>query len=135
MNRLDCTADPSFKDLDGQLLSAHGFIRRQGQLIQFVELSKRAWHAGESHWQNRVNCNDFSIGIELEGSEDESFTDAQYRTLVDVIADTVSAYPGLSLSRIVGHHEIAPHRKTDPGLHFDWLRVFTASQQRIRAGH
>ena len=119
-NCLDCQAHPSFGDLDGVCVSAHLFIRRDGSLIQFVPFHLRAWHAGASHFAGRDNCNDFSIGIELEGTEQSAYTQAQYRQLAAVVKTLKQSYPAIDDSRMVGHSDIAPGRKSDPGPLFDW---------------
>ncbi|MBC3874733.1 1,6-anhydro-N-acetylmuramyl-L-alanine amidase AmpD [Undibacterium sp. LX15W] len=118
-NRLDYDAHPSFASLRGVQVSSHFLIRRDGQILQFVAGSSRAWHAGVSHFQGRDGCNDFSIGIELEGCDTCAFTDAQYLSLTHLSNCLMRYFP---LQHIVGHHEIAPGRKTDPGPYFDWLR-------------
>jgi AmpD protein len=119
-NRLDWDAHPYFQQIRGLKVSAHFFIRRDGSLIQFVPCSLRAWHAGVSSWQGCERCNDFSLGIELEGSDDQPFTDAQYATLVPLVQQLKRAYP---IRAVVGHSDIAAGRKTDPGPHFDWQRL------------
>ena len=119
-NRLDWDAHPYYQGIRGLEVSAHFFIRRDGSLIQFVPCTLRAWHAGASNWQGRERCNDFSIGIELEGTDDLPFTDAQYATLVPLLATLKTAYP---IQAVVGHSDIAPGRKTDPGPHFVWQRL------------
>lgn len=119
-NRLDWDADPYYAEICGMRVSSHFFIRRDGSLIQFVPCTKRAWHAGASCWRGRERCNDFSLGIELEGSDELPFTDAQYASLNLLIAILSQTYP---IEDIVGHSDIAPGRKTDPGPHFDWHRV------------
>jgi AmpD protein len=119
-NELDAAAHPAFGPLAATRLSAHFLIARGGQLTQFVSCDERAWHAGASRWDGRERCNDFSIGIELEGSEFEPFTAAQYATLAPLQKSLWAAYP-LRWAR--GHSEIAPERKTDPGPLFDWSRV------------
>ena len=101
-------------------VSAHLLIRRNGELIQFVPFDKRAWHAGKSSFEGRDCCNDFSIGIELEGCDDEAYQSAQYDRLVEGTRDLMAVYPGITQERIVGHSDIAPGRKTDPGPAFDW---------------
>ena len=105
-------------------VSAHVLIRREGDILQFVPYEKRAWHAGVSCFEGRENCNDFSIGIELEGADHIAYTDIQYEKLRAIIAELKETYPGIVDSRIVGHSDIAPGRKTDPGHCFDWDRVF-----------
>ena len=119
-NRLDWDAHPYYQDIRGLKVSAHFFIRRDGTLIQFVPCTLRAWHAGVSSWQARDCCNDFSIGIELEGSDDLPFTEAQYATLAPLLQLLRQAYP---IRAVVGHSDIAPGRKTDPGPHFAWQRI------------
>lgn len=119
-NRLDWDAHPYYQGIRGLRVSSHFFIRRNGHLIQFVPCSLRAWHAGVSTWQGRDCCNDFSIGIELEGSDDLPFTEAQYATLLPLLEALKQAYP---IRAVVGHSEIAPERKTDPGPHFAWQRL------------
>ena len=119
-NQLDCSLDPSFADLQGLEVSAHLLIARTGQITQFVPFHCRAWHAGLSHWRGRVGCNDFSIGIELEGTDARPYTKAQYRSLARVSAALLAHYPRLSPDAIVGHADIAPGRKTDPGPYFEW---------------
>ena len=122
LNRLDVTADPALADLAGVAVSAHVFIDRRGRATQFVPFDERAWHAGVSEWRGRCNCNDFAIGIELEGEDTRRYTGAQYRRLEKVTRALLERYPGLSRDAIVGHLEVAPDRKTDPGGAFDWLR-------------
>lgn len=119
-NRLDPEAHPYFRELRGLRVSSHFLVRRDGTLIQFVPCSRRAWHAGVSNWMGRTNCNDFSIGIELEGCDEVAFEDAQYLALNRLLADLRRRYP---IEALAGHSEIAPGRKTDPGPHFDWHRV------------
>ncbi len=119
-NTLDCQSDPSFEDLDGLRVSAHLFINRLGHTAQFVSFDKRAWHAGKSIFNGRENCNDFSIGIELEGEDSTPYTDAQYQELQVVTRTLQCYYPAINADRIVGHCDIAPGRKTDPGMAFDW---------------
>ena len=125
-NRLDCDAHPYFDGLRGLRVSSHLLIRRDGELVQYVSLHRRAWHAGVSSWQGRERCNDYSIGIELEGDEETPFTDSQYRRLVAVTRMLQVALPRLVRERIVGHSDIAPGRKTDPGPAFDWTRYLSA---------
>lgn len=122
-NRLDPTAHPYYARLEGLRVSAHFLIRRDGELLQFVPCGLRAWHAGESSWQGRARCNDFSVGIELEGAEGVPFTDAQYRRLAALARALMARYP---IRGIAGHAEIAPGRKTDPGPSFDWARFRAA---------
>ncbi|MCX7628462.1 MAG: 1,6-anhydro-N-acetylmuramyl-L-alanine amidase AmpD [Methylophilaceae bacterium] len=119
-NRLDPHTHPYYASIHLLRVSAHFFIRRDGSLIQFVPCHKRAWHAGISSWQGRKDCNDFSIGIELEGCDDQPFEDAQYAELDRLTITLANVYP---ITGIAGHCEIAPGRKTDPGPHFDWGRL------------
>ncbi|BBJ00391.1 N-acetyl-anhydromuranmyl-L-alanine amidase [Ferrigenium kumadai] len=121
-NTLDAEAHPYYRAIAGLKVSAHFFIRRDGRLIQFVPCSKRAWHAGISSWQGRERCNDFSIGVELEGCDTLPFTDLQYEALHRLTLALRATYP---LRGIAGHSDIAPQRKTDPGPHFDWLRYLS----------
>lgn len=124
-NCLDPEAHPYFREIQGLRVSAHFLVRRDGELIQFVPCSRRAWHAGVSNWLGREGCNDFSIGIELEGCDQLPFEDAQYLTLNRLLADLRRRY---SLEAVVGHSDIAPERKTDPGPCFDWSRVRDADR-------
>lgn len=121
-NRLDPAAHPYFATIADRRVSAHFLIRRDGACIQFVSCCDRAWHAGASCWRGRERCNDFSLGIELEGDDNTDFTDVQYRALADLIRDLRDRYP---IEAIVGHADIAPARKTDPGPHFAWARLAT----------
>jgi AmpD protein len=120
---LDTEAHPYYVQLRGMRVSAHFLIRRQGEIIQFVPCQKRAWHAGVSSWQGRSACNDFSLGIELEGSDFVPFEAAQYQSLIRLTRRLRRVYP---LRAIVGHADVAPGRKTDPGPHFDWPRYLAA---------
>ena len=122
-NRLNINAHPYFSTLDNMRVSAHFLIRRQGELIQLVSCTQRAWHAGVSQWRGRPRCNDFSIGIELEGADDIPYRKAQYRTLNALLSALARAYP---ITDIVGHSMVAPERKTDPGTAFDWRRIARA---------
>ncbi len=119
-NQLDPEEHPYYREIYQRRVSAHFFIRRDGELIQFVPCGLRAWHAGVSEWHGRERCNDFSIGIELEGSDDTPFEDAQYARLSILLEVLRRTYP---ISGIAGHEDIAPGRKTDPGPFFDWTRV------------
>jgi AmpD protein len=123
-NRLDWDAHPYFREIRGLEVSAHLLIRRDGELLQFVPFTRRAWHAGASYFRDRQVCNDFSIGIELEGTDDTPYDDRQYEVLVAVVRALTRAYPGLSPRRVAAHSDIAPGRKTDPGPAFDWLRLY-----------
>ncbi|MCU5771457.1 1,6-anhydro-N-acetylmuramyl-L-alanine amidase AmpD [Erwiniaceae bacterium BAC15a-03b] len=116
---LDASAHPFFAEISHLRVSAHCLIRRDGEIVQYVPFHLRAWHAGVSLWQGRENCNDFSIGIELEGTDILPYTDAQYLALKDVTQLLMQHYP-LTVERITGHSDIAPVRKTDPGPAFDW---------------
>jgi AmpD protein len=120
---LDPDAHPFFRDAAKLRVSAHALIRRDGQVVQYVPFHERAWHAGESAYQGRAGCNDFSIGIELEGTEVLPYEDAQYESLARLIKGLLSSYAGLSAERLAGHSDIAPGRKADPGSGFDWRRL------------
>ncbi|HLV48429.1 MAG TPA: 1,6-anhydro-N-acetylmuramyl-L-alanine amidase AmpD [Aliidiomarina sp.] len=120
MGCLDCAAHSSFEPLEGMRVSAHCFIRRDGALVQYVPFHQRAWHAGVSQWAGRERCNDFSIGIELEGTDVAPYTEEQYETLVQLSCALMATYPEITLDRVIGHEHIAPGRKTDPGPAFDW---------------
>lgn len=119
-NSLDATLHPYFEEIYNLQVSAHFLIRRDGEIVQFVPLSKRAWHAGESNCLGRSQVNDFSIGIELEGCDDQIFEQAQYQSLTPLTHSLFKAFPNLSADRLFGHSDISPGRKTDPGSHFDW---------------
>ncbi len=119
-NTLDATAHPYFEEIKDLRVSAHVVIRRSGEIVQYVPFQQRAWHAGQSCFDGREQCNDFSIGIELEGCDDQPYTDAQYRGLTETARAIMVAYPAISVQRIVGHCDIAPGRKTDPGPAFVW---------------
>ena len=132
-NALDAAHHPYFNEIAELRVSAHFLIRRDGELVQFVACDARAWHAGASCWQGKERCNDFSIGIELEGTDDASYTDAQYAMLVRLLRALRNRYP---IAHVVGHSDIAPERKTDPGPKFDWerlRRVLRGSDMRIGA--
>lgn len=120
LNRLDANAHPFFHDIAKLQVSAHFLIERSGHMVQFVPCLKRAWHAGLSSFQGRAQCNDFSLGIELEGTDSEPYTDEQYRVLARLSRALMAHYPGITPERICGHSDIAPGRKTDPGPAFDW---------------
>ncbi len=131
-NALDPQAHPYFESIAGLEVSSHLLIRRDGELVQYVPFDKRAWHAGRSCYEGRERCNDFSIGIELEGCDHQPYEDAQYACLAAVVTCLCAFYPGLDTGRIVGHSDIAPGRKTDPGPAFDWPRfrsMLMTSQQ------
>ena len=121
-NNLDFGCHPFYGEIDGLTVSAHLLIRRDGQVVQFVPFPERAWHAGVSALGGRTRVNDFSIGIEMEGSDYAPFEEAQYRALVEVTRALLDAYPDITPERIVGHADIAPERKTDPGPYFNWER-------------
>ncbi|MDD2162560.1 1,6-anhydro-N-acetylmuramyl-L-alanine amidase AmpD [Pseudomonas sp. MIL19] len=128
-NRLDADEHPYFASIASLQVSAHFFIERNGAVTQFVSCNERAWHAGQSRFAERENCNDFSLGIELEGTDDLPFTAAQYAALIALTQQLQAAYPAITLARICGHSDIAPGRKTDPGPAFDWQRMRLALQQ------
>lgn len=119
---LSWEAHPYFKQIEGLRASAHALIRRDGEIVQYVPFGQRAWHAGQSEYGGRTACNDFSIGIELEGTGETPYADAQYDSLAALVTALLGAYPSLSAQRIAGHSDIAPGRKTDPGPSFDWPR-------------
>ena len=121
-NRLDPQAHPYFREVSSLKVSAHFLVRRGGELAQFVALGRRAWHAGASSWRGRSRCNDYSIGIELEGTDDTPFDDAQYEKLAVLIKSLRSFFP---LRDLAAHSDVAPGRKTDPGVHFDWARLLS----------
>ncbi len=123
-NQLDTSVHPYFQTIAELQVSAHLFIERDGAVTQFVPFDARAWHAGASSFQGVANCNDYSIGIELEGCDDIAYTDAQYNALAKVTRQILSAYSEITPERIVGHNQIAPERKTDPGEAFDWDRFY-----------
>lgn len=120
--KLDPTKHPYFQEIYQMRVSAHCFINRQGEITQYVNLNERAWHAGISCFAEREKCNDFSIGIELEGSNEQPFTDLQYESLIALTRQIMQSYPQITKDRIVGHCHIAPERKIDPGQYFDWHR-------------
>ncbi|HET7569502.1 MAG TPA: 1,6-anhydro-N-acetylmuramyl-L-alanine amidase AmpD [Gammaproteobacteria bacterium] len=121
-NNLDPGAHPYFAEINDLRVSSHLLIRRDGELVQFVNLNDRAWHAGVSRFDGRSACNDFSIGIELEGTDDLPYTDAQYDRLAETARAIMREWPAIERNRICGHSDIAPGRKTDPGPAFDWPR-------------
>jgi AmpD protein len=134
-NTLDPHAHSYFAKIYQLHVSSHLLIRRDGEQVQYVPFNKRAWHAGVSSYQGREGCNDFSIGIELEGADDEAYEPVQYRVLAESIAALLAAYPELSAERITGHSDIAPGRKTDPGPYFDWSRFHQLLEGVILAKH
>ncbi|MBS3802960.1 MAG: 1,6-anhydro-N-acetylmuramyl-L-alanine amidase AmpD [Oleiphilaceae bacterium] len=119
-NQLDPREHPYFESIAGMQVSSHLLIRRDGECVQFVNLRDRAWHAGRSSFEGRPECNDYSIGIELEGTDHESYTELQYQTLDRVSRQIMAAWPAITGARVTGHSDIAPGRKTDPGPAFDW---------------
>lgn len=119
-NTLDWSAHPYFEQIRGLQVSSHFVIRRDGRVLQFVGVDHRAWHAGRSCWQGRDNCNDWSVGIELEGLEGETFDDRQYPALAGLLRDLAAHWP---ITQVVGHEHVAPGRKQDPGPGFDWTRL------------
>ena len=121
-NRLDHSKHPYFSQIKDLCVAPHLLIKRGGEVIQFVPFHKRAWHAGRSVFEGRIECNDYSIGIELEGSDEIPYTDAQYAALAEVTQCIMLSYPTINKKRIVGHQHVAPSRKTDPGPAFDWPR-------------
>ena len=119
-NTLEADAHPYYRDVAHLRVSSHFLIRRDGELVQFVPTCRRAWHAGQSAWQGRENCNDYSVGIELEGSDSQPFTAAQYAALWSLVRKLRARYP---IAALAGHCHVAQGRKTDPGPHFDWAGV------------
>jgi AmpD protein len=126
-NRLDPSAHPYFKEIFELRVSSHFLVRRDGELVQFVPVERRAWHAGVSSWRGRSRCNDFSLGIELEGAEDDFFTDPQYEALTALVRRLRSTYP---IRDVAAHSDVAPGRKTDPGARFDWARLLADLAQK-----
>jgi AmpD protein len=122
LNRLDPRAHPYFETIAQLQVSSHFYVRRSGEIVQFVDCDRRAWHAGQSAWLERANCNDYSVGIELEGCDSRPFEPAQYQSLWEIIDALRLRYP---IEGVAGHCHVAPGRKTDPGPHFDWARVRT----------
>ena len=120
--KLDCEIAPYFQQIKDLRVSSHLYIKRDGSVIQFVPLNQRAWHAGLSEFEGRTRCNDFSIGIEMQGTDHFPYTSAQYASLIHTTKQIQKLYPLISKDRIVGHEHIAPGRKTDPGQSFDWTR-------------
>jgi AmpD protein len=133
-NTLDVSKDARLADLEGVRVSAHLFIDRRGRTTQFVPFDERAWHAGISQWRGREGCNDFAIGIELEGEDQRPYTKAQYARLTKVLVALLARYPSLSRAAIVGHQEVAPGRKTDPGPSFDWASLLAELFLSVPAG-
>lgn len=131
-NRLPADGHAFFREIRHLRVSSHLLIRRDGELVQYVDLRERAWHAGRSRFRGRRACNDIGIGVELEGCDDIPYTDAQYRVLADAAAAIIQTWPAIEPDRIVGHCHIAPGRKTDPGPVFNWDRLRTALADRVR---
>lgn len=125
-NQLETAVDPFFSEIESLRVSSHLLIKRKGEVIQYVPFHQRAWHAGISEYLGRSQCNDFSIGIELEGTDFEPFTEQQYKILIDCLQCINQSYPSISPSHITGHEHIAPGRKTDPGPFFDWAKLAVA---------
>ena len=125
-NALDPDEHPFFREIRELRVSSHLLIRRDGELVQYVPLHRRAWHAGASRFDGRERCNDFSIGIELEGADDTPYDDRQYARLIEVSAVIRAVYPAITAGRVTGHADIAPGRKSDPGPAFDWPRYRAA---------
>lgn len=123
-NRLDWSAHPYFEEIRGLQVSSHLLVRRDGELLQFVPFTERAWHAGASMFRGVSRCNDYSIGIELEGEDETPYTEAQYTRLCAVLQSLIAAYPRINPRRVAAHSDISPGRKTDPGPAFDWLRLY-----------
>ena len=122
LNELDHSLNPFYKEIKGLKVSSHILIKRNGEVVQFVPFNMRAWHAGESSYKGVDNCNDYSIGIELEGSDDETFDNAQYDSLFELTSLILKEYNLIGKKNIKGHSDIAPGRKSDPGILFDWDR-------------
>ena len=125
LNELDFSSHNFYKNIDGMKVSAHVLIKRNGEVIQFVPFNKRAWHAGVSSYKGKNDCNNFSIGIELEGSDDDIFEDIQYEQLSLITSLLIAEYDLITKDNIKGHSDIAPERKTDPGVLFDWDRYLS----------
>jgi AmpD protein len=134
VNALDPDAHPYFRGIAQLRVSAHALIRRDGEIVQYVPFHRRAWHAGQSSWQGRERCNDFSIGIELEGTDHSPYETVQYAMLARLVAELCHAYPSLSADRIAGHSDVAPGRKTDPGISFDWPLLRALVRFELEAG-
>ena len=128
-NKLDKNAHPYFEEICEMQVSSHVLIKRSGEIVQFVPFHERAWHAGQSNYQGRERCNDFSIGIELEGTDSDIFEEAQYQQLAQLVTALQTAYPAIS-DNITGHSDISPGRKQDPGTGFDWTRLKEKLDQR-----
>tara|TARA_B100001113_G_scaffold66438_1_gene51106 strand:+ start:6826 stop:7365 length:540 start_codon:yes stop_codon:yes gene_type:complete len=122
LNKLESSDHKYFDEIKDLRVSSHLYIKRDGDITQFVPFDKRAWHAGDSSFNGEYDCNDFSIGIELEGSDCDTFTDNQYQVLIEVTKELMDKYPNIKKNSIKGHSDIAPGRKTDPGINFEWAR-------------
>ncbi len=133
LNRLDPSAHPYFQELEGTKVSAHYFIDRKGKIIELVDPDQMAWHAGESSFEGRDGCNPFAIGIELEGTPDHPFAEEQYSSLVELCVMLMERYPLITPERIVGHSDIAPGRKEDPGPFFSWGRFKDELGRKLKA--
>ena len=131
-NCLDWDGHPYFDRIRGATVSSHLLVRRDGELVQFVSLKDRAWHAGESTFRGRSCCNDFSIGIELEGQDETPYDARQYEALIGIMRALFESYPKLSARKIAGHSDISPGRKTDPGPAFDWLRLYDGLSRKAK---
>lgn len=132
-NCLEPDAHPYFSEICGLRVSSHFLIRRDGELVQYVPVDQRAWHAGQSRFAGRERCNDFSVGIELEGQDDAPYSEEQYERLATLIVALRSTVPSLRRAPVVGHSDIAPGRKTDPGPAFDWLLLARLMDRQVRA--
>ena len=131
LNTLDWDAHPYFDEIRGMQVSAHLLIRRDGELVQFVPFTERAWHAGESSFRGRACCNDFSVGIELEGEDETPYDERQYAVLPAVLRAVTAAYPQITAREIAGHCDVSPGRKSDPGPAFNWQRLYDALEEHI----
>jgi AmpD protein len=131
-NCLNPKDHPYFQEIFQLEVSSHLFIRRDGEIIQFVPFYQRAWHAGQSNFRGQERCNDFSIGIELEGSDDQAFSTKQYQQLTSITALLMQHYPRITADRICGHQHIAYPRKTDPGSEFDWSKFFSDLKKTMK---
>lgn len=123
-NALDPKAHPAFASLEGLRVSAHALVRRGGEVVQYVSFAERAWHAGRSSFQGRVECNDYAVGIELEGTDTTPYTSRQYEVLAHLIRVLQDRWPSITRERITGHRDVAPGRKTDPGPAFSWEALY-----------
>jgi len=133
-NTLPAAAHPYFAEVADLRVSAHALVRRDGEVVQYVPCHLRAWHAGASSWEGRERCNDYSIGIEIEGTDSAPYEDVQYVVVARLVAELCRAYAGLSIARVVGHSDVAPGRKTDPGVAFDWPRLHTEVRRAWELG-